>query len=385
MCLIPPPDLADAFSRDRFRCFHREIDAQRPPLLASTLWRYERDVLVQIQGQLLHQNGRPLLHLNHYLTDKRLGRAYTEQILLQIARALAALHQLKADNGDSLFHGFLLPRCIFVDFDANRTLNSVVIADSGLAYSFGSKSIYDRLKRLREGSLPIEKFCANELLEQLPMLAPEQKDPERLTRVSQASDFFTFGAIAVTLFMQQRFVSTDKVDWSLVPKEWHPFIKGCLQDDHCLRPKDFLELEDWLNHPELALTHRLGDAIDDSNNDASSSSLGINDLKNLLQQVQEKRVPQHSSITLTKKQEHKFQQAFDAGAKAIKMGRWKVARDQFVEAVAAYPSHAEANVSLAIAYYELGELQKAERYHECAKKIDPKIAKKFHAHIAFRI
>lgn len=385
VCMIPPPDLADEVSCDRYRCFNREIEAQRPPLFARTMWRHDRDCLVHIQGQLLRQNGRPLLHLNHYLSDKRLGRGYTEEILLQIAHAFAALHQLKADNGESLYHGFLLPRSLFVDFDANRTLNRVVIADLGLAYSFGPKKVHDRLKLMRDGFLPIEKFCANELLEQLPMLAPEQKAAERLSQVSPASDLFSFGAIAVMLFSQQRFVASDKVDWTLVPAEWHPFLKACLKDDPRHRPKDFLELEDWLNHPELALTHRLGDSVEDAVADPSSPALGLNDLKNLLQQVQEQRSQQPPAATLSKKQQQKFQNAFNAGTKAIKMGRWKVARDQFVEAVAASPSNAEANVSLAIAYYELGELKQAEKYHECAKKIDPKIAKNFHDHIAFRI
>jgi tetratricopeptide (TPR) repeat protein len=392
LCLIPPPDVASCETRDRMKQFQAVIKHHQLPLFSKTAWSHLDEPMLHIQDNLFLNDGKRLLQLEHYLSDRRLGRAYTEEILIELAKAIAALHLFKDENGKSLYHGFLLPRSLFIDFDVNRSINSIVISDLGLTYSLGAKRMQQRLKDLAKGIVPIEKLYSNQILEQLVMLAPEQKNPQRVREVGAASDFYAFGALAVMLFTQKQFVNPKQVNWTSIPKQWRPFIQSCLKDDVRKRPKDFLELEDWINDPELVLTHRDLNEKKDIEEESKEESkedemLDLASLVDVFDALKKKKAEEQakSSTKLSSQEEIKLNYQLEEGLKGMKLGRWKAAQEGFFKAIKTAPRNGEANVGFAIACYELGDLEKAEYYYDQAKRFDPKAAKAFRKHIAFHV
>lgn len=375
VCLIPPPVWMDQQLRDRFRRFYRAKEHINIPGFAEVLWRADETVLGIIEGGLLDSRGRFLPTLRQYLFDKKLAATSREQILLEIAMALSRLHEQRDEQGNILYHGFLLPRSILVDIDPNHRVNRVVIAQGGLAFALGAEKFQQQLIELKEGRLPIEKYSAQELLEQMVLLAPEQKSVDRLVEVGPTSDFYTFGALAVTLLSQQRFVSADRIEWSRIPAHWVPFLQACLSDDVTMRPQDFMELDDWLNDPELALTHT---QTPDSSG-KSPTSPGVVEDTNLLTEML-RRVCEPVEIKSGATEDH-----LTEGLKAIKTGKWQIARKNLQKVVTNHPNHAIAHVNIAIACYEMGDKKKAEVHYEAAKKADPLAAKGFRQHLAFRL
>lgn len=374
-CLVPPPSWVSQEVRDRYRCFHFAKEHLAIPVFAPVLWRCNEPVVVLVEGGLVDTRGRLLPSLRQHLMDSKLGVTTREQILLELARALARLHELKAEVGGALYHGFLLPRALFLELDADYRVMSLILAHAGMAFAMGPEILADQLVTLREGRLPIEKYCANEILEQLAMLAPEQKNCERSHEVGPAADFFAYGALAAALLSQQRFVSAEKVDWKRVPERWRPFLQACLQDEVSRRPQDFHELEDWLDDPELALTY--------THTVAEQTALGLEEQRGaqLLTDILKRahtiapEAPKHEDIS------HHIAE----GLKAIKAEKWQVARKSFQRALENDAKHAVAHVNLAIAHYELGEQRSAERHYEAAKNEDPLVAKTFRQHLAFRL
>lgn len=379
LCTIPPPDIVDEEVRERYRLFQRATSNHNLPLFAPHLWSYDNEMVISVQGRLLQHDGCPLVHLQHYLLDKRLGRAYTEEILVNVARGLAALHNVSDDRGQKLYHGFILPRSLFIDFDVNRAINNILVSDLSLAFSLGPEKVYQQISALRGGKLAIEKYAARDLLEQLSMLSPEQKDHSRLDTVGPAADFYAYGALATVIFTQEPFRDYRSVSWTTVPKKWRSFLQSCLDDNPKGRPKDFLELEDWLTDPELALTIGCRDIDVDSIEDLpEEEETSLDDLLGVYQEAC--GVDQE-----TEESSDPFTQSFDAGLRSLKIGRWKVAQEHFSKALILNPDHAEAQVSMAIACYEMGDLERAENFYNQAKNIDPTVAKCFREHIAFRV
>jgi serine/threonine protein kinase len=365
--VIPPPNYLDEGVRERFRFFHRGKDHVNVPGLAKVLWKAESPVLAVIEGGALDKNGRLLATLRQHLFDKKLPITSREQILLDIARTLARLQEQRSEVGGSLYHGFLLPRNIMVGLDDHHTINRVVISGAGMAYALGHEKLLQKLTELREGRLPIERHCAQEIVEQLVFLAPEQKKPGATT--SPSSDLYAFGALAVCLLSHQRFVSPDRVDWTKIPQRWVPFLQACLQEEPSKRPQDLLELEDWLDDPELALTHAPSDVEPVQGKHSSNVATNENLLTDMLKRVQ----PVDSNAAL------------DEGLMAIKAGKWQVARKSLAKTISSDPNNALAHANLAIAYFELDDKAKAEAHYEAAKKADPLVAKAFRQHLAFRL
>ncbi len=375
LCLIPPPIWIDASVKDRFRCFHLAKDHLNLPLFAPMLWRGDDPAVMMIEGGLVDGRGRLLTSLKQHLMDSKLGLTTREQILLELARALSCLHEQRAEFGGMLYHGFLLPRSLYLALDADYRVSQLVVAHAGMAFAMGPDRCVQQLTALKAGMLPVEKYCANELLDQLPMLAPEQKIFERTREVGPAADFFAFATLAISLLSHQRFVSVDKVDWKKVPEKWRPFLQACLQDDPTKRPKDFAELEDWLNDPELALTY--------SHSVVARQELDIEDQRaaNLLTDILKKAQIAVPSMT----EDGTIDQHLQDGLKAIKAEKWHAARTSLTKVIRSQSDHAMAQVNLAIACYELGDRGQAEKHYEVAKKADPLAAKSFRQHLAFRL
>lgn len=212
------------------------------------------------------------------------------------------------------------------------------------------------------------------------MLAPEMLDKSRCDSVGPAADYFSFGTLAVLMFTSEPFVSREQMNWDQIPKQWSPFIRACLSENPKERPKDFQELGDWLQDPDLMLTGPMVDQGESSQEVTLETEVDLQSLAGALQRVQRQRQsvePQESfdGVTICMEQ----------GLRALKQGRWAVAKQRFSEAVDLQENHAEANVSLAIACYELGDLDQAEQYYQRAKELNSQMAKYFREHIAFRV
>ncbi len=375
ICLIPPPDLAETDICERFRCFRRSVSSTHFPHLCPVLWQHDEDSLCLVQGGTFNREGRSLTSLRQHLFDRQLGVADREEILLQIATTLAQLHEHESEEGGGLYHGMLLPRYIYVELDPHRRLNQLLIAHTGMAFSAGPQLIAEKLRKLKEGTLPVEKRCAHELLEQMIMLAPEQRHEQSADSVGQAVDFYAFGALAAVLFTQKRFVSPERVNWEKVPETWRPFVEQCLKENPDDRPQDFTELEEWLGDPELALTHNEGvkAASTSETSETEASDRDIDALVGMLERVQQTS------------EESTPDDALSEGIRALRAGRWKSARKLLEKLAKSEPDNPEAAISLAIACYELGDMKHAETHYVKAKKLNPKLAKRFRRHIAFRL
>lgn len=381
-CCIPTPQVADEGVRQRFRAFARGISHRNIPIFAPLLWYYSEDSLITVQGRLLGKNGQFLACAQEFLSGTRLIAAEVEDMLLELARGLASLHKLRAESGSPLYHGFLLPRSLFFGLGANRKLERLVVADLGMGYALGPYKLHQLLSELKEGKLAIERYTAQELLAQIPLLAPEQRDAERLKEVGQASDFYTYGCIAVSLFAGKRSTQLEQVEWEEVPERWQGFLRACLNDDPKRRPKDFLEIEDWLNDPELALTYEEESSVDEESQESPApSSLSLHDLAPLIDEMREKNQELEDEDSLKGKVYRLLRRANTA----LEEEDWKEARKHFTQVERIVPGHVEALTGLAICHYEMGSLKQAEDAYAQAKEKDPEIAKRFRKHLTFRI
>jgi hypothetical protein len=399
LCTIPTPDAIDEKGRLRFTSFTRAFHGKKLPLFAQQIWKNDDPMVINIQGSIVQKDGALPPNLQHYMDDKRLGKAYTEQVLLEIACALAALHHRQTESGSRLYHGFLLPRSVYFQFDGNSTLNKIVIADMGMAFTFGPEVICDRLDRLLAGKLPVDKFVGNELIDQLAMLAPEQKDLTRCHKVGPSADFYAFAALAVLMFTKSPFRGKENIDWKAIPIQWHPFLKACLNEQPAERPEDFDELKDWLTQPDLALTVRqtAGQEITTTDVEAAQEEVyDLEELASILEKVQGTKKkeavrevsPQSVSESTDKQadeQPNKKTGQRPLGLEALRKGEWKAAQNALERAYASNCDDPKVCVSLAIALYEQGDLSNAERYYNEAKQKDPTTAKCFRNHIAFRV
>ncbi len=373
LCLIPPPDLNNAEVCDRFRCFWRATHFHQLPLFSQYSWKHDERLLVLVQNQLINRKGKRFLTLKHFLTDQRLLHVDREEILLEVARALARLHDLHAEFGGHIYHGFLLPRSIVIDLDSGNRVRHLAIADAGLAFALGPQRVCNRLEKLRQAKLPLERYCSHEILEQMAHLAPEQKKPNRLHDVGPSADFFAFGALAASLFTHQRFTTRNAIKWELIPEKWRPFVEACLSESPQDRPQDFLELEDWLTDPELALTHQSSQPPHNKAPTIVKSELGP--LSEMLQRIQETQM--HTTADLG--------ELLQSAENAITASRWRPAKKHLDKALLLDPNHALTHVKLAIVCLELGDQKTAERHYFLAKQINPKIAKQFREYLAFKM
>lgn len=377
LCLAPPPDLFARQACEQFRFYERAIQEQELPLFSTYPWSYmEDDLFIALQGKVLHKEGRMLPSLREYFLDKKLGLADAELVLLEIARALAALHELKTEQGKGLYYGLLQPRNIRISFDSRQRINQIVLSDHGLYFSC-SKSIFaKRLEQIKKQEVQkiIEDQCLKEIFEELHFLAPEQRDSVQAIEVGPAVDFYSFAILALTLLTGKDY-KEDSFDIQKVPEKWQRFIEASLNIDPSKRPKDFLELQDRLYDPDMALTHHESDDASDEEF-LEEDSISLQELKDVLYSSRE-----GSSL----KVKDSFQLLKKTAQKNLSQGKWALAKQHLQEALEQKPDDAEILVGLSIAHYEEGLLKEAEGFYQRAKKIDARLAKRFREHIAFRV
>lgn len=385
LCIIPPPDLAFEKVRENFNCIYQLAHLFPYSCFSTYSWIHTEKSFITIQKGLFRSNGHPFLNISHYLKDKKLSEQDKEKILLTLATDLSSLHQLKTENGENLYHGFLIPQVIFLDVDVFQHIHKIVVMHLGKAFSMQSKLLFCRLEALKKGNVHIEKYEAQQILEQLPMLAPEQKDFDRLNDVGFCSDFYAFGSLAAYLFTEKWFVNKEEVDWTLIPLKWHPFLKSSLSNEVSKRPRDFLELLDWLNDLELLNTTHTQLQIEKIDDNKCTH--------NHLEENEEEFPPHHlSDLVFTVRgltaenslnvQEEKTTQILYPAMKAIRLSKWEEAKSHFEEITTRYPENSLAHLHFAIFSFETGDIRNAEKQYQLAINKDPSLAKKFREHIA---
>lgn len=362
LSLIPPPNLADERIKSRFGQFLRAA-SDRHYLAAVEFAELEKAFVV------VYENAAGTLqNVRHCMMDGNISTAETERLLIDLARGLDDLHSLRCDNGDRLYHGFLVPASILVDFDTEGVYKRFIVSDAGFAYALGPERAHDQLESFRQGKLVVDRTFQVALTEQINCLAPEQRDVSRLEEVGPESDFYAYAAVAVTLFTQERFVYPGGITWSKVPANWRPFLKQCLEDAPLQRPKDFAEVEDWLNDPELLLTHN-GETPTVVEGYVKKK-LELSQLTPLLDEIQRRKggIDERAERT---------QDWLSEGQTLLKRGKWVEAEQAFKQAFAVDADCVEAMVYIGICAYESGDLDRAEEYYGKAQGRDPKRAELF--------
>lgn len=242
LCLILPPPIVNESITQRFEEYTYLIGSMQLPLFVPYCWTSTQNAWVIVQDKLLHTDGRKLLTFDKYIKDGRLTSTEAEKVLINIATCLSNLHLCRTSRGEALYHGFLLPRALFIDVDDKEGVKEILIAYHGLVSSIGGEKFQRYLHDLKKGSLIIDKWISNELLAQIKLLAPEQQLPQKIADVGPASDFYTFGNLGLMAFSGCRFQDVKTFDWSCVPTKWCAFLKGCLSENVNDRPKDFSEI-----------------------------------------------------------------------------------------------------------------------------------------------
>ncbi len=380
-CLAPPQDIVDASTIEKFSRYYAAIKHQNLPIFTRYTWVHEKDPIVVVQNKVIRSDGRPMTCLSEYMLDNQFGVADAELILLELARGLASLHELSTDKGELLYYGFLIPRSLFLGFDASKRIDSVVLADHGFPFFLGPDKMAHRFEMLNEKTRLVDALNSEKIRSQLPMLAPEQRNRRRVHEVGPASDFYAFAALALLLFDHKPFTHVNNCDWSKVPPKWVPFLKGCLDDDPTRRPTDFLELQDRLCDPDLALTHHesMGE-IEAKIEDEPENIMTLDALAVMLQnsdsfEAQDKEVKGKAS----------FAELIKKGNRSLNTRKWATAKKYFKKAYKINNKNSDVNVGLAVIYYEEGNFDKAEKFYEVAKAADSRVAKRFREHIAFRV
>ena len=385
-CLIFPPELSQPEHCERLSLVQRALRQDGLEFFSEYTWISNTDVAAILELKTYDPFGVRLMSLHEYARDFPHNEVQRENILLTLAQAIARLHHVRLDNGDFLYHGFLLPQLIYVELDPLDQVQSIVVSKAGLAYIFGARKVYDRLEDAKNGKLVIDRIHSRELIESTHLLAPEQMQRKRLDEVGRAADIYAFATIAVELLSGKTFVSKEQVDWSKFSEQWADFLKLCLQDAPELRPQDLMELKDRLMDSDLQLSLAQAKQVsEDEETPLYEEGLhSLEELPDLLRKVQSKQGGDYSDINAEGNMKTCLEKVH-AGYQALKLSRWSVAQQRFLEALNEDNEVADAHIGLAIALYELGDLKLAQKYHEKATVIDPKSAVIFREYTAFRV
>lgn len=362
-CLITPVELFSDASFLRFNTFvnltkDKELNA------VPILWSHMEQPFIIIYDKIIDPSGKVFPTLSKYLSNKKLGRKDKENVLLTLSKSLSTLHKLEDKSGEKLYHGFMLPRSFYLTIDSYHAIKRFQLGDAGMAFSIGPEKMFQRIQNLKKGHLLIEKHCAQELISQLTLLAPEQKDAKRLHEVSTASDFFTFAAVAITLFTGRKFSKPSDVEWLLVPEKWRAFLFSCMEDRIENRPSAFSDIENWVTDQELSLSFFKNSVLHNESSYSKNTEYEHSTVLPHLLQCLKNQV--NSNIESSELQEN-VERYLNAGFKAMAVSQWNEAKKHFLMVLKMSPSHSQAHANLAIIYYELNDLKNAEEHYEKAK------------------
>ncbi len=225
LCLFPSPHFVDKEVCNRFTEYATSVTKQPIEGMAPLLWwRSDHKLIGFVQEGLVREDGHLRMTLREYLLDRSLEPHQMEGILLSIAHVLRKLHER------GFFHGWLLPRSLYVICDQERLIQGICVADGGLAYALGAEKVYAQLQRLKAREIGMDAYRRHRLLNELVHLSPEQQQKERLSQVGPASDLYAFGSIGARLFSEAPLYGAGEVDWNVVPEKWRTFFQACIAE-----------------------------------------------------------------------------------------------------------------------------------------------------------
>ena len=176
-----------------------------------------------------------------------------------------------------------------------------------------------------------------------------------------------YGALMVHWFSRKPFA--EPVDWSVVPERWRTFLKASLSSNPTDRPKSFLELESWLDDPELALTQfALNIHADETGKPISASEQQIKTLAEigpLFEKIQQKKRLSSEAKT----------GPMGEADRLIRSKRWAEALAKLKQVYAHHPQDVEVITKMAFVFHALKEPEQAKEYYQKATSISPEVAK----------
>jgi hypothetical protein len=326
------------------------------------------------QTGIIDKKGRLVLTVRDLMQEGAVKPVDAESILLQLAHCLAALHDIKTAQGKLCFHGFLMPSNLYVRFSETGVLEDLSVADCGWAFALGLEGLQARLRDLRRGRLLIDDYTGRCILDQLAHLAPEVLDEGTEHLLGPEADFWSFGALACTLFTGQAFRDLGDLDWESVPSRWTAFLRACLNVDPHQRPKDFLELEEWLRDPDYALSHA-SNALHGVGEDAEQTRV---DLAGLIDQIRQRQVRELRA-------EGELAPLLDSIEGHLHAYRWQAAEDCLMKAEKVDARDGDVRLFRAVLDWELGRRTEAEAIYSELEAQDSQRAQRFRQFIAFRV
>lgn len=364
------PELSTVEVIARFRNYHLTLSQSDAHYFPKNQISVQHEILVNVETQYMKRDGKSLINFAHFCDDKSFTIADKEYFLINLAHTLEALHQLRSENGEPLYHGFLLPQSFYLSVDLMQRITNTYLAYHGCVFALGSELFHQWLFKVLKGRITIEPKLKQQLEKFAFILAPEQKRLNSYKLVNPLSDVYSFGALAVYIFTESTFTDVSSINFDAIPSDWRPFIKECLNENPSNRPQNFLELKEHLAHPELELSQDC--FSDEAFNNQPVQGESITALKSLFE---------HSHAD--KKEEPLFNEAWNRGYRAIQAKSWDKAFEIFQEMMKDDLHAFNAHLGLALTHFYKGEHEKAKYHYLQAKKIDGKKISSFYRLIAF--
>ncbi len=334
----------------RLRLYHQNIEAEPVPGIGSFELFEDKGLGAIVQDWQVH--GKAACPLDWHLMDHSLSDIEKESILLQLATALAYLHSMPPLEGRAVFHGLITPSEILIE-QQQVNLHSVQLKTPGILWAFEEKKISGWLQHeLCKKESQIRDFLA----------------PEVLHGLSQASDYYSFGVLALYLFGGMDAVHKKQEGIEQLPKRWRQFVRRCIEEETKNRPKDFLELDDLLNDPEL--NQQLNE-VDKMRQEVGNTELRpIANARDLFLKLRSKQ-----------EAEKKVDPKVEKGFQLLGNRQWSRAITHFEKLQKEAPSP-RVDLGLAIGLHQKGERERARSLYEQIQSENPDLSAEFHAFLA---
>ncbi len=367
LILYPFPN-GDQFAK-RYDDYHMALLRSREPHFPKTEYGIEEGMFYCIETPPLLSAGKTVMHFSDYCRDHAFSLKERELFLLDIAYLLDALHRVKTETGEELYHGFLLPSSFYVTVNLLKKITGIHIARHGLAYAMDASVFLSRREEILEKKCRISPSFERELRQFSFLLAPEQKEPGYA--ITPACDFYAFGALAVYLFTQKECEEVGKIDPRTLPAAWASFLLECLNPIPENRPTTFMELQELLENPENAFCFDEGFYPEEEG--PSTHLQGT--VGSAYEKVRKKYDPENIE----------FSPEWQEGYRAVKNKDWEMAGAVFNRMMKEDKQLFHAHLGLALTYYRQGIREKAKYHYLQAKLADEKKISCFYRLIAFDV
>ncbi len=370
--LIFYPELSSEDTIYRFRNYHMALQQADTEYFPKNRFFIQNNLLVNVETQYIKRDGKSLINLSHLCLEPTFTTAEKELFLMDLAHTLQALHQIQTEEGEALYHGFLLPHSFYLTLDLVKKITHTFLAYHGCAFAIGPELFNSWLQKVLKGQLVIDSQLKKELERFLFILAPEQKQLSSSREVSFQTDFYSFGALAAYFFTESSFQDVKKVDFDQIPSEWRVFVRECLNENPLDRPQNFLELKEYFAQPEMELGQSY--SYSGAYKEPSKTTEESGSLKPFFEQVHK-----------IKGEESYLNETWHKGYQAIHTESWDTAFTIFQEMMKEDPQAFNAHLGLALTYFKKGDQEQAKYHYLQAKKIDGKKISSFHRLIAFDV